>query len=322
MSDRAKSNGGMNGVSAACVAALVVACGGRTSQETVGPVLLDASATDDVDASVEDASSDAAVSPEAGTCMSSTSSGALSGNIAGVPSKLNEFGGSGSSGFPIVQASWSDLVARSPDEAMLAWGTGGPDGGPQRNAGALIVAPNPGTDSTFYCAASVDASSSPANVGHAISIRLTDLSLLGQCPGTSVSGEVNVCLGGSDAGADCTQSFGVTGTVDGSEVRFRNLGGAISAANVAGDFQASVTGDGGEGGVILFANARDGKLTGWLRLPDNASSNAGSVFCLSSAFVVAQSNGGYAVAFQSIGRLGPCPGTPVGGELGYCRRFE
>ena len=318
---RAKSNG-MNGLSAACVATLVVACGARTSQDIVGPVLLDASATDGVDASVQDAASDAAVSPEAGTCMSSTLSGALSGNIAGVPTKLNLFGSSVASGLPIVQASWSDLLAPSPDEALFAWGTGGPNGGPQQNAGALIVVPKPGTYSTFYCAASVDASSSPANVGHAISIKLTELSRLGQCPGTAVSGEVDVCLGGRAVGADCTEYFGVTGTVDGTEVRFRNLGGTVSAANVAGDFHASVTGNGGDGGVILFANARDGKLTGWLRLPDNASSNAGSVFCLSSAFVVAQSNGGYAVAFQSIGRLGPCPGTPVGGELGYCDRFE
>jgi hypothetical protein len=105
------------------------------------------------------------------------------------------------------------------------------------------------------------------------------------------------------------------------EVRFRNLGGTISAGNVGGDFQASVKGDGSDGGVILFANARDGELRGWLRLPDNAPSNAGSVFCLSSAFVVGQPNGGFAVAFQSVGRLGPCPGTPVGGELGYCRSY-
>lgn len=319
---RAKARG-MNGLRVGCVAALVVACGGRTSQEIVAPAPVDASAPDDGDASVADAASDAAVSPEAGTCLSSTASGALSGNIADVPTRLNVLGDSVGVGLPVVQGSWSDLLARSPDEALLAWGTGGPDGGLQRDAGALIVAPTSGA-SMFYCAASVDANSSPANVGHAISIKLTDLSRLGECPGTSVSGEVDVCLGGSGVGPgpDCTQNFGVTGTVDGSEVRFRNLGGTISFASVAGDFHASVVGDGGDGGVILFANARDGKLKGWLRLPDNAASNAGSVFCLSSAFVLAQNNGAYSVAFQSIGRLGACPGTPIGGELGYCDRFQ
>jgi hypothetical protein len=221
-----------------------------------------------------------------------------------------------------VQDSWSDLLASPPDEALLAWGTGGPAGGPQQGAGALIVVPKPDIGSTFYCAAGVAASSSPASTGHAISIALTDLSVLGECPGTPVSGEVDVCLEGSDAGAGCTENFGVTGTVDGSEVRFRDLGGTISVGQGGDGFEASVMGDGGDGGVILFANARDGKLRGWLRLPDDAPSNAGSVFCLSGAFVVAQPNGGYAVAFQSVGRLGPCPGTPVAGELGYCYRFD
>lgn len=320
----------MNGLSAACIAILLVGCGGKTRQDTIGPVLLDAGATADLDAgatadldaSAEDAASDAAGSPETGTCMPSTSTGAVSGNIAGVPTKLGLVDVGAVLGFPVVQASWSDLRALSPDEALLAWGTGGPEGGLQQRAGALIVVPKPGTPSTFYCAASVAANSSPADVGHAISISLTDLSLLGECPGTSVSGEIDVCLGGSHASTDCTPNFGVTGTVDGSEVRFTNLGGSMSAANVAGDFHASMMGDEGDGGVILFANAPDGKLTGWLRLPDNASSNAGSVFCLSNAFVVAQSNGGFAVAFQSIGRVGPCPGTLVGGELGYCDRFD
>jgi hypothetical protein len=318
----------MRGFSVACVVSLAVACGGRSSHEVFGLVSVDAGGDDVVDASgsdvadAADAGSDVAVPLEAGTCTSGNSSGALSGNIAGVPTTLNLFGSSSATGVPIVQASWSVLRASSPDEVLLAWGTGGPDGGPQQGAGALIVVPKPGLGSTFYCAASVAANSSPADMGHAASIALTDLSVLGECPGTPVNGDVDICLEGSDAGAGCTEDFGVSGTVDGTDVRFRNLGGALSTADVGGDFHASVTGDGGDGGVILFANAQDGKLRGWLRLPDNASSNAGSVFCLSSAFVVGQPNGGYSVTFQSVGRLGSCPGTPIGGELGYCDRFD
>jgi hypothetical protein len=309
----------------ACVVGLVLACGGRANHDVSGQVPVSAGGGGLGDGGrgevpeTAEAGSGPAVSLQAGTCVSS-SSDTLSGNIDGVPTRLDLSGSRSADGFPDRQASWSDLRASSPDAALWVWGTGGPDGRPQQSAGALIEVPKAGMGSSFYCAASVAASSSPANIGRGISVLLTELSVLGECPGTRVSGEVDVCLGGS-AGADCTKDFSATGTVDGSEVRFRDLGGTLSYGSVGGAFEASVVGDGGDGGLILFANASDGKLKGWLRLPDNAPSNAGSVFCLSSAFVVADPQGGYSVAFQSVGRLGPCPGTPVGGELGYCDRL-
>jgi len=254
--------------------------------------------------------------------MSGTLPGVVTGNIAGVATTLGGFNSISDTGLPVVHDSWLDLRSSSPDKVLLAWGTGGPDGGSQHSAGALVVVPKPGTGSTFYCATSVAASASPDDRGEAVSIALTDLSLLGECPGTKVSGEVDVCLDGSDTDPDCTEDFGVKGSVDGSEVRLKYLGGFSSAGYVDGEFSASVMGDDGDGGVILFDDPGDGELRGWLRVPDDAKSNAGSVFCLSGAFVAAQPSGGYAIAFRSVGRLGPCPGTPVAGELGYCHRFD
>lgn len=317
----------MRGLTAVCVVGLVVACGGKSSHDVLDPAPFEADGPDVVDAGgpdVVDAADDGSVEPvslDAGTCMSSTSSGVLSGNIAGVPTTVDTSRGGASIGFPVVQASWGDLRASSSDEALMAWGTGGPDGGAQESAGALIVVPKPGTGSTFYCAAGVAASASPTDTGHAISIALTDLSVLGECPGTRVSGKIEVCLDGTDSGTGCTERFGVSGTVDGSDVELRNVGGTVAIYNTA-DFRLSVVGDGNDRGVIVFGNPHGGDVKGWLRVPEDASANAGSVFCLSDALVVEQDDGGHAITFRSVGRLGSCPGTPVAGELGYCSRYR
>lgn len=318
----------MRGLSAGCGLGFLVACGGRASHDDVRPAPADAGGSGVVGAGgidavdVAGAGADAAVSLEPGTCMSGTPAAMLSGNIAGVATTLDLVGNSSATGLPVVSGTWWDLRARSPDSALLAWGTGSPDGRPQQAAGALIVVPKPGKGSTFYCAASVAASSSPANVGHAASIALTELSVLGECPGAPASGEVEVCLDGSEAGGGCSEDFGVRGTIDGAELQLRQLGGITSVGNVGDEFQAWVMGDRGDGSVSLFANTGGRKLTGWLRLPNDAASNAGSVFCLSDASVVPQANDGYSITFRSVGRLGACPGVPVAGELGYCYRSD
>jgi hypothetical protein len=230
-------------------------------------------------------------------------------------------------GFPVIQESWSILRATSAEEAVLAWGEGDRDGGVQHDAGAVIVVPNASSEgSTYYCAASVDAELTSDAAGSSAAIVLSELSQLGQCPGTPVPGGVVFCSATpplDDAGAGpCAGGFGVSGTVEGLGLDIRNQGGSVSAGEDAlGNIRIDGVVEGNDEGVILLDTDSDGLVTGWLRVPNGSGPNAGTVYCLTDGRPTKLAEHVYSVPFDNVGRLGRCPGIPVDGQLGLCRMY-
>ena len=74
-------------------------------------------------------------------------------------------------------------------------------------------------------------------------------------------------------------------------------------------------------GELLFDTRSDGLVTGWLRVPNGASPNAGTVYCLADGRPTKIAEGAYSVTFDSVGRLGRCPGTSVDGQISLCQMY-
>jgi hypothetical protein len=227
-------------------------------------------------------------------------------------------------GWPLLRQTWSIVRVASADQALLVWGNGGPGGGIQRNAGGVLVMPDvspPGA--TYYCAAQVDADPTFNASGPKAAIALSQLSVLGQCPGAPVAGNVQVCTDGgpaADGGGGCAQGMGVSGWIDGAAVDLWNLGGQVSrlADAPSSSFEVFVLGD--DNGLIVVDSGAD-SVAGWLRIPDGPAPNAGTIYCLGGGHLTALAmKGAYAVTFQSYGRLGRCPGAaPIDGRIDLCR---
>jgi hypothetical protein len=315
-------------------ATLTTACGGRPlrrADEVTDGASTEASdsapdrAFDDASDGVSDDTDGAADAPLA--CVPGQEGGPLVGSIDHRSIRLSVTG-SASLGFPVLQSSWSILKAASSSQARLAWGQGDADGGLQHDAGALIVVPDempPGA--TYYCAARVEATATTSgDVEPAVELDLSELSELGRCPGSAVSGTVSVCIGtgrSGDGGVDgCPfDSFLVSGAIEGVAIDLGYLGGTVYAGDVGAGVGIAVVGSGNsnDAGVILLDSQMDGSVAGWIRIPNGDAPNAGVVYCLENGRARKEADQLYKVTFDSVGRLGTCPGTPVEGALAFCR---
>ena len=231
---------------------------------------------------------------------------------------------SSSNGWPVAQESWSILRAVSSNQALTTWGEGGPDGGVQHDAGGVLVLPNaspPGA--TFYCIAQVDAVATSALPNPNVAITLSQLSVLGQCPGAPVTGNVEICTDKGPetdgGGGACAGGFGVSGTIDGITIDIRNPGGSVSAGAGTPSSPFEVVGIGNDDSLFLLDSRADGSVAGWLRLPNGAGPDAGAIYCLADGLLTPLAAHVYSVTFQSYSRLGQCPGAPVAGQIALCQ---
>lgn len=299
--------------------AVLPACGQRTLTDVADP-RTDGSARAGTDGSADDGGTDGP--PALSACAPGVPTGPVTGTIGDRsftvdPTSLLD-------GWPVIQESWSILRAASADQALIAWGEGGPDGGTQSNAGAVLVLPDTSTlGPTYYCAARVEAKLTSDATDPQVAIALSQLSVLGQCPGAPVSGNVQLCTdkGPPTDGGDgvCAQGFGVSGTVDGITIDIRDLGGTVLAGAGTPGSIFEVIGSGHDDGLILVDSRADGSVSGWLRLPNDAGPNAGTIYCLAEGHLTALAAHVYSVTFQSYGRLGQCPGIPIDGKVNLCR---
>jgi hypothetical protein len=228
--------------------------------------------------------------------------------------------GSASSGSPMREGTWSTLRAASTDQVLLAWGQGVTGGGTPPDVGGVIVVPGASPSSAMvYCASDAepvagDAATSPLAV-------VSHLSFLGNCPGTPVSGSIRVCTAKGpavDGGAQC-YGFGASGTVEGMDIGLGSQGGSVDRPTQGSDALFDFIASGNNQGGIVVSSAADGSATGWLRLPNGTGSTAGTIYCLANGQVASLGAGAYAVTFQTIGRLGQCPGaTPIAGQIDLC----
>jgi hypothetical protein len=261
--------------------------------------------------------------PAAPACVPGVPTGPVTGTIGDRSFTLDPTSLS-SDGWPVLQKSWSILRAASADQALIAWGESGPDGGTQSNAGAVLVLPETSTSgATYYCAARVEAELTSDPPDPKVAIALSQLSVLGQCPGAPVSGNVQLCtdqgppMDGGDGA--CAQGFGVSGTVDGIAIDIRNVGGTVLDGAGTPDSIFEVIGSDHDDGLILVESGADGSVSGWLRVPNDAGPNAGTIFCLAGGHLTALAAHVYSVTFQSYGRLGQCPGSSIGGMVNLCQ---
>ena len=291
------------------------ACGQRS---------LTANATDrptDGTTGIADAATDG---PAAATaCFPGAFTGRVTGTIGDSSFTLDPTSLS-NDGWPVVQESWSILRAAAGKQVVVAWGESGPDGGTQSNAGAVLLLPDASTSApTFYCAARVEAELTSPAPDLAVAITLSELSVLGQCPGAPVSGNVQVCTdrGPPTAGGDgaCAQGFGASGTVDGITIDIHSAGGVVLAGAGTPDSPFEVIGEGNADGLILVDSGADGSISGWLRVPNDAGPNAGTIFCLAEGHLTELAAHVYSVSFQSYSRLGQCPGSPIDGTVNLCQ---
>jgi hypothetical protein len=111
----------------------------------------------------------------------------------------------------------------------------------------------------------------------------------------------------------------VSGAIEGVTIDLRNLGGTIYAGDVGAGVGIDVVGDGNDEGVILVDSQADGSVAGWMRIPNSDAPNAGVVYCLENGRARKDADHLYTVTFDSVGRLGACPGTPVEGSLAFCK---
>jgi hypothetical protein len=248
----------------------------------------------------------------------------VTGTIGGDSFTLNPE--SSSSAGTSTQSGWSILRAASEDDALFTWGEGAPDGGSQSIAGGVLVLPHaspPGA--TYYCAAQVDAEPTSAAPSSKVAITLSQLSVLGQCSGApQVSGDVQLCTDYgpvTDGGvrSSCAQGFGVSGTIEGTVITIDHFSGTILTAAGSPPLQFNVIGAGSSEGAIVVDSHADGSATGWLRLPDGSDPNAGAIYCLGDGRATELAPFAYSVTFQTYGRLGQCPGTPIDGQVNLCR---
>jgi hypothetical protein len=248
----------------------------------------------------------------------------VSGTIGGESFTLNPE--SSSSDGTINQSSWSILRAASEDDALFTWGGSGPDGGTQSIAGGVLVLPDaspPGA--TYYCAAQVDANPTSTAPSSKVALTLSQLSLLGQCSGApQVSGDVQLCTDYgpvTDGGvrSSCAQGLGVSGTIDGTVIDLGQFSGTTLTAAGSPPLQFNVIGAGSGGGAMVVDSHADGSATGWLRLPNGSGPNAGAIYCLGDGHATELAPFAYSVTFQTYGRLGQCPGTPIDGQVSLCR---
>ena len=311
--------------------AVLPACGQRTLTDTIRA---SDGATDVADARTDgsaragtDGSADGGTDgpPAAPACVPGVATGPVTGTIGDRSFTFDLTSlSSTSDGWPVIQESWSILKAASADQALIAWGEGGPDGGTQSNAGAVLVLPDASTSGpTYYCAARVEAELASDGPDPQVAIALSQLSVLGQCPGAPVSGNLQLCTdrGPPTDGGDgvCAQGFGVSGTVDGITIDIGNLGGTVLGGAGTPDSLFEVIGSGNDNGLILVDSGADGSVSGWLRLPNDAGPNAGTIYCLAGGHLTALAAHVYSVTFQSYGRLGQCPGIPIDGKVNLCQ---
>lgn len=138
-------------------------------------------------------------------------------------------------------------------------------------------------------------------------------------PGTAVSGNVLLCTddGADGDGGACAGGSGVSGTVEGVVIDIRGLGGTVLLAPGSSSGVGEVIGSGSNQAAILVDSRADGTLAGWLRLPNGADSTSGTIYCLENGHAANFAKD--AVTFDSIGRLGQCPGIPIDGQVSLCR---
>lgn len=129
-------------------------------------------------------------------------------------------------------------------------------------------------------------------------------------PGTAVSGNVLLCTddGADGGGGACAGGSGASGTVEGVVIDIRGLGGTVSLAPGSPSGVAEVIGSGSDQAAILVDSRADGTLAGWLGRPNGADPSSGTIYCLENGHATNLAN--HAVTFESIGRLGQCPGHP------------